>query len=120
MASRMHFLIDAVIAERGIYQDAGFGLDPAAICALISVKSAKISDGRIYFKTYLDEEANLKNNCLNYKQLLRTIDEVHLPVQVPLSDSDVGSVILVSFGAQRATGRYEKERAVCEGIFTGK
>ena len=105
---------NAVITERGIYQDAAFETNPAAFCALISIKSAKILDGRICFKTRLDKEANLKNNCTKSKQLLGTVDEVPLPVQVPLSDGDIGSVVLVSFGTTAT--KYQRKQAVCEGI----
>ncbi|KAJ7393289.1 hypothetical protein OS493_006258 [Desmophyllum pertusum] len=86
--------------------------------ALISVKSAKMLDGRVFFKTREDEECNLKNNCRNYMQ--STIDEVALPVQVPLSLNDVGSVVLVSFRKPAGRGLFlhtmRKLPAVCEGI----
>ena len=46
-----------------IYQDVEDGPSPA--CALISVKEATLEDRKIKFKTLLDEECVLKNNCQN-------------------------------------------------------
>lgn len=85
-----------------MYQHDGDGL------ALISIKAAKVVDGRVFIKTLQEEEpeCNLKNNCRNTKQ--STIDEVSLQVGVPLSDQDVGSVALVSMGTAK--------QVVCEGI----
>lgn len=84
-------------------------------CALISVKEAKLVDGRVVFKTHLDEKCSLKNNCRNHKD--GGIDEVVLPVQVPLSNQNVGSVVLVRFGDKQATCYYgSRFQAVCESI----
>lgn len=94
-----------------VQQNDECGPDPA--CALISVKSAKIVDGRVYLTTRLDEECNLKNNCRNNKH--STIEEVSLPIQVPLSETDVGSVMLISFGS-KPTAYHERYQAVCESI----
>lgn len=90
---------------------------PDPCCALISVKEAKLVDGRVVFKTHLvDENCSLKNNCRNHKD--GGIDEVLLPVQVPLSNQNVGSVLLVRFGDKQATCNYYGSRfqAVCEAI----
>lgn len=97
----------AEIRRKGIYVDQDVGI----VLALVSIKAARIVDGRVFIQTLQEEEeeSNLKHNCRSTKQ--STIEEVMLPVGVPLSDDSVGSVALIKVG--------DANQAVCEGIMLG-
>ena len=96
----------AKIENLKIYQDVEDGPSPA--CALISVKEATLEDRKIKFKTLLDEECFLKNNCRNNGG--GGIEELPLPVQVSLSNQGVSNcVLLVKFGSRLYS-------AVCEAV----
>ncbi|KAJ7393241.1 Caspase, interleukin-1 beta converting enzyme (ICE) ues [Desmophyllum pertusum] len=99
--------------ESGLPQNEETACGPLPACALISLKSAKIVDGRIYLTTRQDEECNLSNNCRKIKP--SNVEEVPLEVQIPLTEIDVGSVILISFGSTPTM--YQRYQAVCECIY---
>ena len=98
-----------------IYQDVEDGPSPA--CALISVKVATLEDRKIKFKTLLDEECVLKNNCRSNGG--GGVEEVPLPVQVSSSNQCVSNcVLLVKFGSRLESESWDSDRhyAVCEAV----
>ena len=100
----------AKIENLKIYQDVEDGRSPA--CALISVKEATLEDRKIKFKTLLDEECVLKNNCRSNGG--GGVEEVPLPVQVSSSNQCVSNcVLLVKFGSRLESDRHY---AVCEAV----
>lgn len=102
------------ISEKScLYQDAQEGSSPG--CALINVSKALLVDGRINFITRLGENCSLRNNCQRVRS--SGIDKVHLQVQVPLSEQDVGNCfLLVNFGEKPTTDNYSRYWGVCEAI----
>ena len=87
------------------------------VCALISVKEATLEDRKIKFKTLLDEECVLKNNCRSNGG--GGVEEVPLPVQVSSSNQCVSNcVLLVKFGSRLESESWDSERqyAVCEAV----
>lgn len=99
----------AKIATKGIFQNA---ISPSPKYALISVLAGFTVDDRIHAFTRLGERINLNNRSRGlYKQSI--IDKLTLPVSKPLSEDDVGDVILVSFGTRTSQDNYQ---AICEGI----
>lgn len=102
------------ISEKSyLYQDAKEGPSPG--CALINVSEALLVDGRVNFITRLGENCSLRNNCQRVRS--SGIDKVHLQVQVPLSEQDVGNCfLLVNFGEKPTTGNYSRYWGMCEAI----
>ena len=97
-----------------IYQDVE---ESSPACALISVKEATLEDRQIKFKTLLDEECALKNNCRSNGG--GGVEEVPLPVQVSSSNQCVSNcVLLVKFGSRLESESWDSDRhyAVCEAV----
>ena len=70
-------------------------------------------DNKIIALTRREEEINLNNRSLNcYKN--SSIKTFEVPIRAPISDEDVGDVILVSFGFKPGQAGYYI--AICEGI----
>ena len=102
-----------------MYQDAKDG--PSPPCALIRVKEATLVDRQIRFKTILDEECVLRNNCQSNRG--SGVDEEPLPVQVSSSNYSVSNcVLLVKFGDRLQSEFWDSDRyyAVCETILIGQ
>ena len=99
----------AKIAPKGIYQE---WAKPCPPYALISVQAATTYDDRILAITLQDEQINL-NNRSRGEHRPGSIDAKELPVRMPEHESDVGSVILVTFGEKTAQNNFE---AICELI----
>ena len=79
--------------------------------ALIRVSNAVTVDGRIVFKTQLDEVVDLSNRCLTNPSNTKV---VQLSKEDPKAKEDFGDVVLVGFGSKQTDfGRYQ---AMCEGI----
>ena len=81
--------------------------------ALVSMKTAYTLDERIVFRTQLNEVCNLKNNCRVTRQCI--IDQVNLPVHAPLSEEDVGDLVLI-----KMDGSHQSGQAICEGVLISK
>ena len=81
--------------------------------ALISVLRAVTLDGRIIVLTSLGEQVNLSNRSVScYKKSSNETFEV--PIRQPVSDEDVGDVILIAMGSKPTKKGYYI--GVCEGI----
>lgn len=101
----------ATIQQKGIIQKRSPG--PFRRYALVSVSRAITLDGRIIAFTCLEEEINLNNRSLNcYKN--SSIEIFEVPIRQPVSDEDVGDVILISLGSKPTEDGYYI--GVCEGI----
>lgn len=101
----------ATIQQKGIIQKRSLG--PFHHYALVSVLRAITLDGRIVALTCLEEEINLNNRSLNcYKN--SSIEIFEVPIRQPVSDEDVGDVILISLGSKPTEDGYYI--GVCEGI----
>ena len=93
----------ATIQQKGIIQKCSLGSFHRY--ALVSVLRAVTLDGRIIAFTCLEEEINLNNRSLNcYKN--SGIETFEVPIRKPVSDEDVGDVILISFGSKPMEDRY--------------
>ncbi|XP_078368668.1 uncharacterized protein LOC144652516 isoform X2 [Oculina patagonica] len=81
-------------------------------CCLISISRAYVVGFRIVIVTQLGEEVNLSNHSVIHGPNLT--EPIILPVQDPVSEEDVGDVVLVGFESEPAeNGTYQ---AFCEGI----
>jgi len=101
----------ATIQEKGIIQNDR--PHPFHHYALISVLSAITQDGRIIVLTSLGEQVNLSNRSVTcYKKSSNEAFEV--PIRQPVSDEDVGDVILIALGSKPTKEGYYI--GVCEGI----
>ncbi|XP_068761079.1 caspase-8-like [Montipora capricornis] len=102
---------DAKIAPNGIYQE---WARPCPPYAFISVKAATIHYDRILAITRRGEKINLNNRSLGeHKPCTIRGDAKELPVRMPGCESDIGSVILVTFGEKPILNKFQ---AVCEAI----
>ena len=82
--------------------------------ALISVLRAVTLDGRIIVLTSLGEQVNLSNRSVScYKKSSNETFEV--PIRQPVSDEDVGDVILIALDSKPTKEGYYYT-GVCEGI----
>ena len=101
----------ATIHQRGIIQNNYPG--PFHRYALISVMRAVTVDSRIKARTRLKEKINLNNRSLNcYKN--SSIKKFKVPIRQPISDEDVGDVILVSLGSKPTKEGYYI--GICEAL----
>ena len=100
----------ATIQEKGIIQNDR--PHPFHHYALISVLRAVTLDGRIIVSTRLGEPINLSNRSVTcYKKNIETFE---VPIRQPVSDEDVGDVILIALGSKPTKQGYYI--GVCEGI----
>ncbi|XP_068691408.1 caspase-6-like [Montipora foliosa] len=100
---------NAEIAGIHIYQN---WAQPCPPYAFISVQAAVTCNDRILATTRLGEKINLNNrSCGEHR--MGSIDEKELPVRMPEHESDVGSVILVTFDQETHQNKFE---AICEAI----
>ena len=101
---------EATIQEKGISQNDH--PHPFHHYALISVLRAVTLDGRIVVLTSLGEPVNLRNRSVTcYK---KNIETVEVPLRHPVSNEDVGDVILIALGSKPTKEGYYI--GVCEGI----
>ena len=102
---------EATIKEKGIVQNDR--PHPFHQYALISVLRAVTPDGRIIVLTRLREPVNFSNRSVTcYKKSSNEAFEV--PIRQPVSDEDVGDVILIALGSKPTKEGYYI--GVCEGI----
>lgn len=96
--------------------DSSIGQDspgPHPLYALISVRKIFLQDNHLVAVTRSGEPININNRSRNDYQH-SSIQGVELPVRKPMSEEDVGGLILVSFGSgPTEQGRYWGK---CEGI----
>ena len=102
---------EATIQQKGISQKNP--PRPFHHYALISVLRAVTLDGRIVVLTSLGEQVDLSNRSLTcYKN--SSVEAFEVPIRQPVSDEDVGDVILIALGSKPTEeGNYI---GVCEGI----
>ena len=81
--------------------------------ALISVSRAVTLDERITALTRRNEEVNFMNRSLTCYKNTTNIEAFEVPIRQPVSDEDVGDVILISLVSKPEERYYT---AVCEGI----
>ena len=109
------------VKNSGIYRSDEDGCSP--VCALIGVKEATLVDGKITFKTLLNEEFALKNKCQN--NMGSGVEEVPLPVHVSLSNqgimhSNYALLVKLEDHKKSKSKGLVKMNATCEAILAGK
>ena len=99
---------DASIGGKGLYQYTR----PDPPCALISMEAGYVGDGRVAVRTRCGEVIDFNNRSRQHNH--SGIECVPLPVQVPVTEDDVGDAILVFFSSTLcALNNYQ---AICEGL----
>ena len=87
---------------------------------LVSLKSGRIQNERLFFRTKEDEQAiNLKLNCREHFTLSST--PVDLQIRKVQDEEDVGDTALIRFGTETTDSmRKPTYQAVCEGLILSK